>query len=86
MTKAIDLFVDLCVFLDERVRDWHVRFGLVVVVVRDEVVDDIVREITFELLCKLGGEGFVVCDHECGLLNLLNDVGHRKCLASCSRT
>ena len=42
--QALDVFVDRRVFFDVRVRRRHVRFGLVVVVVRDEVLDGVAPE------------------------------------------
>ena len=52
------------VLLDVRVGRGQVRLGLVVVVVRDEVLDGVVGEELAELVAELRGERLVVRDHE----------------------
>ena len=54
----------------------HVGFGLVVVVIRHEILDGIVGEELFEFGGELGGQGFVVGHHDGRPLDFLNDVGH----------
>ena len=46
MTHSVDLVVDDGVLFDEGIRDRDVGFGLVVVVVGDEVFDGVVRELS----------------------------------------
>ena len=53
-----------------------VGFGLVVVVVGDEVFDGVVGEEVLELLVELGGEGLVVGEDQRGALGGLDDFGH----------
>src|SRR3954465_14655728 len=63
----------------------RVGLGLVVVVVGDEVLDRVVGEELAELVAELRGERLVVSDHERGLLDLLDDPGHRRGLARAGR-
>ena len=56
----LDVAVDRRVLLDVRVARGHVRLGLVVVVVRDEVLDRVVREELAHLAVELRGERLVV--------------------------
>jgi hypothetical protein len=59
-------------------RSWA---GTVVVVVRHEVLDRVLREELPELVAELGGERLVVGDHERGPLDLLDRERHRGRLA-----
>jgi hypothetical protein len=59
--QAVDLVVDRGVLLDVDVALGDVRFGLVVVVVADEVVDGVVGEELLELGVELGGQ-VLLCD------------------------
>src|SRR4051812_37511439 len=85
MTKPVDVVVPRAVFLDVEVGLRDVRFWLVVVVVRDEVLDRVRREELAELVAELRGKRLVVGDHERRLLNLLDDPGHRRRLAGSRR-
>ena len=69
------------VLLDVDVALRDVRFGLVVVVVADEVVDGVVREEALELLVELGRERLVVREHQRRLAELGDDVGRGERLA-----
>ena len=62
----------------------NVGLRLVIIVVRDEVFNCVMREELFELGGQLRGQGLVVGHDQCGTLNLLNDVGHAKSLATTS--
>jgi hypothetical protein len=63
-THAIDLVVDRRFLLDIRVGRRHVGFGLVVVVVADEVLDGVVGKEPAELLVELRRQGLVVDHHQ----------------------
>ena len=59
VAHAVDLLVDGRFLLDVGVGARHVGFGLVVVVVGDEVLDRVVGEEALHLAIELGGEGLV---------------------------
>ena len=81
MTKSIDLVVHRRVLLDVRVARGHVRLGLVVVVIGDEVLDSIVGEELLELVGELRSKRFVRREHEGWSLHLLDGPGDRRALA-----
>ncbi len=83
--QSLNFFVDLALFFDEKVAAGDVCFGLVVVVVADEVGDGVVGEKVAEFGVQLGGEGFVVRHNQRGALGLLNDVGDGECFARSRR-
>ena len=60
----VDLVVDRRFLLDVRVGRRNVGFGLVVVVVADEVLDGVLGKEPAELLVELRGEGLVVRHHQ----------------------
>ena len=64
VAQPVDVVVPRAVLLDVEVGLRDVRLGLVVVVVRDEVLDRVVGEELAELVAELGGERLVVRDHE----------------------
>ena len=77
VAQPVDLVVDRRVLLDVGVRGRQVRLGLVVVVVRDEVLDPVVGEELVELGGQLGGQGLVGLDDERGSLGVLDGPGDR---------
>ena len=79
--ELVEFFVDGGFFFDEEVASGDVGFGLVVVVVGDEVFDSVGGEEGFELVVELGGEGFVVGEDEGGTLRVRDDAGHGEGLA-----
>ena len=85
VAEPVDVVVPRAVLLDVEVGLGDVRLGLVVVVVRDEVLDRVVREELAELVAELRGERLVVRDHERRALELLDDPGHRRRLAGAGR-
>ena len=82
MAHLVDLVVDRRVLLDVRVGRGHVRLGLVVVVVADEVPHGVLREERAELVVELGGERLVRRDDEGRLVHVRDDVRHRERLAA----
>ena len=74
--QAVDLLVALDLLLDVRVRTRLVGFGLIVVVVADEILDRIVGKISLEFAVELGGQRLVVRDDQGRHLQLLDDIGH----------
>ena len=76
MAEPFDLLVDAGVLFDKGVRVGDIGLGLVVVVVGDKVFHRVVGEELLELRAKLGGQGFVVGQHQGGALDPFNDLGH----------
>ena len=74
------------VFLDKGIRRWHVGFRLVVIVVRDEILDRIVGEKLFELPIKLCGQGLIVRHDNRWALDLLDHMGHGEGFSRASDT
>ncbi len=62
--QAVDLLVDRGVFLDVDVALRDVGFGLIIVVIADEIVDRVVRKELLELAIELGGQRLVVREDE----------------------
>ncbi len=81
VAQAVDLLVDRRVLLDVEVPAGDVRLGLVVVVVGDEVLDRVTREVGPELVAELRRQRLVVGDHERRLLHPLDRRRHRHRLA-----
>ena len=81
MPEAVDVVVARGVLLDVEVGLRDVRLGLVVVVVRDEVLDRVGGEELAELVAQLRGQRLVVRDHERRPLELLDQPRHRRRLA-----
>ena len=79
--QPVDLLIDRGVFLDVDVALRNVGFGLVVVVIADEVMDGVVWEEILELAVELRRQRLVVRQHQRGLPLLLDDVGHGERLA-----
>ncbi len=79
--QPCDVVVPGRVLLDVQVGLRDVGLGLVVVVVRDEVLDRVVGEELAELVAELRGERLVVGDHERRSLDRLDHPGHRCRLA-----
>ena len=81
VAEAVDVVVPRGVLLDVEVGLRDVRLGLVVVVVRDEVLDGVLGEELAELVAELRRERLVVGDHERRPLQLLDQPRHRRRLA-----
>ena len=79
-SQAFDFLVDRGVFLDVKILLGDIGFRLVVVVVTDEIVDGVAREELSEFGVQLRSERLVVAQDQRRPLDLLDDVGHRKCL------
>ena len=83
--QPLDLGVDRRVLLDEGVGLRDVGLGLVVVVVRHEVLDGVVRHELAELGRELRRERLVVREDERGPLHLLDEPGRGRGLAGAGR-
>jgi hypothetical protein len=80
-SHAIDLVVDRRFLLDVGVARRHVGFGLVIVVIADEVLDGVSREEAPELLKELRRKRLVVRHHERWPVHAGDGLGHRVGLA-----
>ena len=80
-SHLLDVLVDGRVLFDEEIARRYVGFGLIVVVVRNEVFDGVVREELAHFAVKLRGERLVGRHHDGGHPQARNDVGHGKGLA-----
>ena len=81
VAHAVDLLVDRAFLLDEGVRARHVGFGLVIVVIGDEILDRVVGEERLELAVELRRQRLVRREDERRALRLLDDLRHREGLA-----
>ncbi len=77
----LDVLVDRRILLDEGIGSRHVGFGLVVVVVGNEVLHRIAREELLELPVQLRRQRLVVRNHQRRSLHRLDDLGNGECLA-----
>ena len=82
VAELVDLLIDVGVLGDVGVGAGEVGFGLVVVVVGDEVLGGVFGEELAELGVELGGEGLVGGDDEGGAGVAGDDVGHGEGLAA----
>ncbi len=76
VAHAVDLFVDRGIFLDIGVGAWHVGFGLVVVVVADEILHRVIGEEALELAVELRRQRLVRRQDEGRSLSGLDHLGH----------
>ena len=67
--QLLDLLVDAGVLLDVDVGLRNVRFGLVVIVIADKILDCVAREELLELAEQLGGQRLVMRDDQVGRWN-----------------
>ena len=77
----VDLVVDRGFLLDVGVAGRDVGFGLVVVVIADEILDGVLRKEPSELLEQLGRQGLVMCHHQRRAVHARDYLGHRVGLA-----
>ena len=78
MPESIDFFIDRRFFFDIGSGFYDECFGLVIVIVADEIVDGIFWKKLLELLGELRCEGFIVSEDECWSLTSRDNIGHRK--------
>jgi hypothetical protein len=77
----LDVLVDRRVLFDEQVALRHVGFGLVIIVVRNEILDRVLREEFAELRIQLGRQRFIRRKNDRGPAGLRDHIGHRIGLA-----
>jgi hypothetical protein len=81
MAHPVDLLVDRGFLLDEGVRARHIGLGLVVVVIRDEILDRVVGEEALELAIELRRQRLVRRQDQRRALRLLDHLRHGEGLA-----
>ena len=72
----LDVFVDRAVLFDEQIAAGHIGFGLVIVVVGDEIFHRVFREKLAHFGVELGGKGFVMRHDDGRATALRDDVRH----------
>ena len=81
VAQPVDFIVDQCIFFNVGVGGRNVGFRLIIIVIRDKVLDRIVREKRLKFPIELGGQRFVVSKNECRTLQCLDYFGHGEGLA-----
>jgi hypothetical protein len=82
VTHFVDLFVDGGILFDVGISAWDVGFGLVIIVIADEVPHPIARKEFHEFGVQLGCQCLVGGDHQCRTVLLRGDhIRHRKGLS-----
>ena len=84
MAQLFDLFVNGGILLDKRIGRRHIRFGLVIIVIRHEIHDCVFGEELFELGRQLGGQRLVGSHDQRGLLDGLDNLCHGERLTRAS--
>ena len=74
--EPVELVVDGGFLFDVDRRKRDVGFGLIVVVVADEILDGVLREEGFELVVELGRESLIVGQDQGGPVQGFDDLGH----------
>ena len=82
----LDFVIDRCFLFNIGSRTWQITLRLIIVKIRHEIMHRIIRKECLKFCCKLGSKGFIVRNHQSRLLNLLNNISHRKSLPSSCRT
>src|SRR5262249_32102033 len=72
-----ELIVDGRFLLYVHVGSGNIGLRLIVVVIRDEILDGVMREELLEFVVELRGKSLVVCQHHCWTPNLFDDLRHR---------
>ena len=80
-SEAVDLLIDGKILLYIGIGRGDVGFGLVVVVIGDEILDGVTGKESLHLGVELCGECFVVTEDECGAVEPCDDVCDGECFA-----
>ena len=86
MPKPFDLLIDRRILLDVRIRLRDIGLRLVVVIVRNEVLDRVIGKKLPELICQLRGQRLIRGHHQSGTLEALDEPGRGGTLARAGRT
>ena len=79
MAHPVNLLIHAGIFFDESIRPRHIGFGLIIIIIRDEIFDCIIWEEAFELRIKLRGQGLIRRHNKGRALGLFNDLRHCEC-------
>ena len=85
-TEFFQFLIDGKIFFDVHIGHRQIGFGLIIIVIRHEIFNRILREKTFELAVKLGCQGFVVAQYKRWFLHLLHHIGYGKCFTRTGHT
>ncbi len=85
-SEFIKLLVYREVLLDICIRGGYVGLGLIVIVVRDEILHGVLGEEGLELLVELGGESLIMAEDKGRALGLRYDVGNGERLSRACHT
>ena len=78
VAQTVDFQIDGSVLFDVGIGRRNIGFRLVIIVIGNEIFHRAVREKGLELAAQLGGQRFVVGDHQGGPLHLFDDGRHGK--------
>ena len=81
MAHPVDLLVQRGFLLDIGVGARDIGLGLVIIVIRDEILDRVLREEALHLAVELRGQGLVRRENDRRAPGALDDMRHRKGLA-----
>ena len=79
--ELIDLVIDVRVFFNIGIRRRNIRLRLIIIVIRDEILHRVLREVFLHLTVQLASQGFIVRNDQGRLFQCRDDVRHRKGLA-----
>ena len=72
------MFINRGIFFNEKIAARHIGFGLIIVVVRNEVLDRVIRKEFPHFGIKLRGQRLIGRHDERGHALPCDDIGHRK--------
>ena len=77
MTQTLHLLINRGVLFNERISLRHISLRLIVVVVRNEIFDRIMRQQLTQLIRQLCGKSLILNHHQGGTLHRLNEPRRR---------
>ena len=81
VAQALDLVVYCAVLFNEGIRVRNIRLGLIIVVVRDEILHGVIREKLAKLRAQLRRKGLIVRQNERRAVELFDNARHGEGLA-----
>ena len=76
MAQPIQLAVHIGILFNISIRGRDIGFRLIIIVIADEKLHRVVGEKLPKFRAKLGGQRFIVGQHQGRSLHLLDDIGH----------